>query len=86
MSVLRGERKPGKKWTARDRVFALALTAYEADLCHGCGQPMSMTSGDHPHDYDIRTTRCMACAEIEEHRNNSKEPETGEKTYVVLDE
>lgn len=47
---------------------------------------MSMTSGDHPHDYDIRTTRCMACAEIEEHRNNSKEPETGEKTYVVLDE
>ena len=86
MSVLRGERKPGKKWTARDRAFALALTLYEADLCQGCGQPMSMSSGDHPHDYDIRTTGCMGCSEIEEHRDNSKKPLPGEKTYVVRDE
>lgn len=86
MSVLRGERRPGKKWTARDRAFALALTAYEADLCQGCGQPMSMTSGEHPHDYDIRTTVCMGCAEIEEFREGSRTPEKGEKTYVVKDE
>ena len=86
MSVLRGDRKPGKKWSDKDRAFALALTAYEADLCGGCGQPMSRSSGDHPHDYDIRTTRCMGCAEIEEHRDSSKKPDTGEKTYVVRDE
>lgn len=69
-----------------DRAFALALTSYEADLCNGCGQPMSMSSGEHPHDYQIERTRCMACSEIEEDREVSRKPQPGEKTYVVLDE
>lgn len=86
MSVLRGERKPGKKWTTTDRMFALALNAFEADLCNGCGQPMSMSSGEHPHDYQIERTRCMACAEVEEDREGSRKPESGEKTYVIRDE
>ncbi len=86
--MLRGARKPGKKWTMRDRAFALALTLYEADLCNGCGQPMSLSSGEHPHDYDIRDTRCMACAELEEFQQSekSKNLEPGTKTYVVVDE
>lgn len=86
MSVLRGERKPGKKWSSRDRAFALALTLYEADLCNGCGQPMSLSSGDHPHDYQVERIRCMACAEIEDDREGSRKPESGEKTYVIRDE
>lgn len=88
MSVLRGERKPGKKWSGKDRAFALALTAYEADLCQGCGQPMSLSSGEHAHDYDVRHTRCMACAEVEEFQQSSKakDMDSGTKTYVVKDE
>ena len=84
--MLRGERKPGKKWSQRDRAFALALTAYEADLCNGCGQPMSRTTGEHPTDYEVHRINCMACAELEEHRDSKREPEKGEKTYVVKDE
>lgn len=86
MSVLRGERKPGKKWSAKDRAFALALTAYEADLCKGCGQPMSRTTGEHPTDYEVHRINCVACAELEEHRRLDRTPEDGEKTYVVKDE
>lgn len=86
MTVLRGERKPGKKWSNRDRAFALALTLYEADLCSGCGQPMSLSAGDHPHDYQVERIRCMGCAEIEEDREGSRKPDSGEKTYVIRDE
>lgn len=84
--MLRGERKPGKKWSGKDRAFALALTVYEADLCNGCGQPMSNTTGDHPHDYNVDSIRCMACSELEDHREeSSKKPESGEKLFVVKD-
>lgn len=88
MSVLRGERKPGKKWSQKDRALALALTLYEADLCQGCGQPMSLSSGEHPHDYEVRNTRCMACAEIEEFQDSGKAKtlDSGTKTYVVVDD
>ena len=85
MSVLRGERKPGKKFTGKDHAFALALTVYEADLCQWCGKPMSLTSGDHPHDYEVETTTCVGCAELEMFREGSREPEKGEKTFVVKD-
>lgn len=86
MSVLQGDRKPGKKWTMRDRSFALALTAHEADLCRGCGQPMSRTTGEHKHDFEVETVTCVACDELERFRELSREPEKGEKTYVVRDE
>ena len=81
--MLRGERKPGKKWSARDRAFALALTVYEADLCNGCGKPMSLTSGKHPHDYEVETTKCVGCEELEMFREVTREPEKGEKTFLV---
>ena len=83
MSVLRGERKPGKKFTGKDRAFALALTVYEADLCQGCGKPMSLTSGDHPHDYEVDTITCVGCEELERFRDSSREPAQGEKTFLV---
>lgn len=83
MSVLRGERKPGTKWSNKDRAFALALTLYEADLCQGCGQPMSLSTGKHAHTYQIERIECEACAEIEDDREGSRKPKSGEKTYVV---
>ena len=83
--MLRGERKPGKKWTDKDRIFAMALAVYESDLCRGCGQPMSLSSGDHPHDYDINTIVCAGCRELEEFHRLDRKPADGEKTYVTLD-
>lgn len=47
---------------------------------------MSMTSGERPHDYEIEHIRCMACAELEEHRELTRTPPSGEKTFVALDE
>lgn len=47
---------------------------------------MSLTTGEHPHDYEVYRINCMACAELEEHRELKREPEKGEKTYVVKDE
>lgn len=82
MTVLRGERKPGKKWSGKDRAFALALQVYEADLCGGCGKPMSLTTGEHPHDYEADTITCVGCAELEMFREGSREPEKGEKTFL----
>lgn len=81
MTVLTGHRKPGKKWTVKDRSFALALTIYEAELCNGCGQPMSMSTGELT--YQIDTITCEACAELEDHRDGSAEHVNGEKTYVT---
>lgn len=86
VSVLRGDRRPGKKWTGKDTSFALALTAYEADLCGGCGQPMSRTTGDHKHDFEVQTVTCVACDELERFKELTREPEKGEKTFVVRDE
>lgn len=83
MTVLRGERKPGKKWSAKDRTFALALQVYEADLCNGCGKPLSVTAGDHRHDYEPDTTVCVGCEELEKFRDGAREPAKGEKTFLV---
>lgn len=90
MSVLRGERKPGKKFTGKDRAFALALTVYEADLCQGCGKPMSLTGhaqGEHAkQSYSIDTITCIGCEELEMNRESSKEPVKGEKVFLIRDE
>lgn len=44
LSVLRGERSPAEKWTEADSDLAVALQAYEDDLCPGCGFPLSETT------------------------------------------
>lgn len=87
MSVLQGERKPGKRWTDKDRAFALALTAYESDLCRGCGQPMSRTTGEHKHDFEVDTITCVACEELEQFKSSAKGESlpAGTKTFVARD-
>lgn len=52
-------------WTADDRDAALALAAYEASLCGGCGDPLSETTkAEHEYAYvpkpPIRCHRCTA--------------------------
>lgn len=46
---------------------------------------MSLSSGEHPHDYDVNTAICIGCAELDEHRSLDRTPADGEKTYVTLD-
>lgn len=52
-------------WTEDDREWALALLAYEADLCV-CGQPRSesMNPSAEFGTYRADRLRCHACAEI----------------------
>lgn len=80
LSVVRGQRPPGEKWTYTDQVTALALTTYEASLCPGCGQPLVHSTGDHPRNYEVKTISCVGCNELE---TWTKELQPGERKYVV---
>lgn len=80
LSVVRGEAKPGERWTYHDQVVALSLTAYERGLCQGCGQPLALTTGEHPTNYEIHTYECRGCSELEIF---TKELEPGERTYLL---
>ena len=70
----------GKRWSAADRLLAVALTELEACLCSGCGHPKDRAyhPGSTGH-YEPRSVVCNACAAQAEHK--SKEP--GERVYVV---
>jgi hypothetical protein len=51
-------------WSDDDRDWALALLAYEADLC-ACGQPRSESmSPDNEGGYTTEPLRCHACAAV----------------------
>lgn len=51
-------------WTDDDRDWALALLAYEADLCD-CGQPRSISTQAEAEDtYTASKLRCHACRTI----------------------
>lgn len=68
LSVFRGQRRPSETWTHHDRVLALALAAYEADLCSGCGQPMTESMDpDNERGYVAPPPhRCHACTAVAE--------------------
>lgn len=57
-------------WREQDGLLAAALTLYEADLCSGCGHPLSETTDpdadpsnrEGHHRYDaLDPVRCFAC-------------------------
>jgi hypothetical protein len=48
------------EWTDEDRDLALALAAYEADLCPGCHQPLSETTNPENEDR-YKTGRALLC-------------------------
>lgn len=66
LSVIRGERRPGQRWTDRDALLLQALTYYEASLCSGCGQPMwlGMDPDTEGHWKAPLPTRCHPCTAI----------------------
>lgn len=74
LSVLRGYQAPGEVWRDQDGLLAAALIQYEADLCPGCGHPLS-ESTDRENDPDNRhgshrydaldPVRCFACTVVE---------------------
>ena len=51
-------------WTAEDREAALALAAYEASLCSGCGDPLAETTKPEHEDAYVpkAAIRCHRCA------------------------
>jgi hypothetical protein len=52
-------------WTEADRQWAIALMAYEADVCSGCGHPRSETTQIHNEfAYAGEAIRCHACAAV----------------------
>lgn len=66
--------------------MALALTAYEASLCAGCGMPPSKTHGDHNLGrYMIDADNiCHGCEPLDAFRDDtSKETYPGQKIYVL---
>ena len=78
--MLRGEKKPGSKWTYKDRIIAMSLTVYEQGICKGCGQPLTHTTGDDPHLYEVELLECSGCKELEEYKGS---PGPGQRTYLV---
>ena len=84
LSVLRGQRAPGDRWTTHDRSLAVALTLHEATLCGGCGHPVEEASSldadpgnrDALWHYEVEAPhRCHACTAIEQQQAEYAEAE-----------
>ena len=70
-------------WTDDDRDLALALLAYEASLCNGCGHPLAETTAPEAEEtYQgdlVRCHRCTAAEQVaEQYREN---PQPGSLRY-----
>jgi hypothetical protein len=62
--LVRSIREP--EWTADDRDAAMALLAYEADLCPGCRQPLAETTlaGNEERYVASVAARCHRCTAV----------------------
>lgn len=78
LSVLRGTRPPGGRWTEHDRSLAVALTLHEAMLCSGCGHPIEESTAedadpatrDGAWHYEVPAPhRCHACTAVSAEQN-----------------
>lgn len=86
--MIRGQRRPGRKWTARDRALLVALQAYEDDCCPGCGQPRTYGMDDDAHGrYPVHSATCHACAALDraDAARGDKKPPPGHRQYVAPD-
>jgi hypothetical protein len=74
---------PGEPlWTDDDRDWAMALLAYEADLCE-CGQPRSESmSADSEFAYRTEPMRCHACQSIAKAAEPFAESGTGQGLFI----
>lgn len=84
-----GERAPGKKWTLKDTLLALALTQYEDGLCRGCGQPLALahsSAGSPGHGFNVEKYTCNSCQELEMDEDSKMDVEkAGLKRYTSPD-
>lgn len=83
--MLRGRKDDGT-WSERDRIMALALTAYEDGLCGDCGGHYSVTHGDHNVGrWETTETICHRCEAADSYRANHKEKDMypGQKLSLV---
>ena len=87
--MLRGHRRPDKKWTGAARLLLIALQVYEDDLCPGCGTPRTYGMDDDAagllntnHGY------CHGCRALEKEQRDrgDKPPPPGQKTWVTPNE
>lgn len=86
VSVVRGYRAPGKRWTPADRSLLVALQAYEDDVCGGCGQPRTYAMDeDSEGRYAAHTARCNGCA-ARQRADTEAKPPPGQYRFVVPDE
>ncbi|MEN3123277.1 hypothetical protein [Janibacter sp. LM] len=87
LSVLRGQRRPGRAWTHLDRLAALALQAYEDGLCGSCGTPRvyGMDPDAHRH-YTAPAETCHACAARDRANDTDAKRPPGQHRYVTPDE
>ena len=84
LSFLRGAES--LRWSAVDRLLALALTIYEASLCPGCGQDQHESMDDDLQDewttmQPVRCGGCTALARAAERDGERDHP--GALRYVV---
>lgn len=74
--------RPGK-WSERDLLLSLALTAYEDSLCSGCGQPKDVAFNPDAEGWlEAREVVCAGCAARHRHGQARKDPVAGAKVYV----
>lgn len=87
VSVVRGHRRPGRKWTPRDRLLLLALQAYEDDLCPGCGTPRTYSMDpDAAGRFRDATVTCHGCATSQRAQDAQPKPPPGTYRTVTPDE
>lgn len=69
----------------RNRLLAVALTILESETCNNCGTPAWIgRSTDSEIVFDIESTTCFGCAELEKDResNQSRKTSKGEIRYA----
>lgn len=87
--MLRGQRRPGQRWTPTDSALAVALQAYEDDCCPGCGTPRTYgMDPDAAGHFHAQTATCYGCAALdrENERRGDKPAPPGQRQYVAPDQ
>lgn len=91
LSVLRGERAPGERWTGVDAALALALTRHEDSICSGCGHPLDETTTKDAdrdrsgtHFYEVTESTCHGCREVAKHVEKASQPNSDGKVRPYL--
>jgi hypothetical protein len=70
-------------WTEQNRLLAQALTIVEEETCSQCKTPLWLAYGtDNRVQFEVDTSYCYACAELQKHQSEHKEKQPGEVVYV----